>query len=91
MAKPVPTDGHLRFRAFHQARGDALQELSGRLAGEDITAGPDEPAYEVARRRREVILAWGNQPGRTEDDAVEALRAAALAVADEGDEAEEEQ
>ncbi|MFJ9580652.1 DUF6197 family protein [Streptomyces sp. NPDC101191] len=91
IAQPIPADSHLHFRAFHQARDRALQELSDRLAGEDITAGPDEPAYEVARRRREAILTWGNHPDRTEGEAVEALRAAALAVAEAADETEPEQ
>ncbi|MET7490197.1 DUF6197 family protein [Streptomyces sp. NPDC005538] len=91
IAEPIPADSPLHFRAFRQARGNAIQELSNRLAGEDITAGPDEPAYEVDRRRRDIILMWGNQPGRTEGEAVEALRAAALAVADEADEADDEQ
>lgn len=90
IAKPIPADGHLHFRAFHQAKESALQELSSRLAGHDISAGPDEPAYEVARRRRDLILTWGNRPGRTEEEALQELRAAARAVAD-GREAESEQ
>ncbi|MEU9761850.1 DUF6197 family protein [Streptomyces sp. NPDC047987] len=91
IAKPIPADQPLRFRAFHQARDKALQELSNCLAGQEVTAGPDVPAYEVDRRRREIILTWGNEPGRTEGEAVAALRAAALAVADEAEEAEEKQ
>ncbi|MYS33673.1 hypothetical protein K388_06015 [Streptomyces sp. KhCrAH-43] len=83
IAKPIPADGHLLFRAFHQAQESALQELSSRLAGHDITAGPDEPAYDVVRRRRSTILSWGNQPDRAEGEAVQELQAAALAVADE--------
>ncbi|MFI5864564.1 DUF6197 family protein [Streptomyces sp. NPDC051546] len=89
IAKPIPADGPPHFRAFHRAQECALQELSSRLAGEDITAEPDQPAYELDRRRRDTILTWGNQPGRTEGEAVRALRAAAVAVTDDSGEADE--
>lgn len=81
-AQPIPSDEPPRFHAFNRARDEALRVLASHLAGEEVTAGPDEPAGEADRRRREIVLSWGNEPGRTESEAVEALRVAALAVTD---------
>ncbi|MGC5264102.1 hypothetical protein ACPXCO_24090 [Streptomyces cyaneofuscatus] len=56
--------------------------MASQLTGEEMPAGPDEPAYEVERRSRAIILPWGNAPGRTEREAIEVLRVAALAASD---------
>ncbi|MGP3953454.1 DUF6197 family protein [Streptomyces sp. 7N604] len=82
-AKPIPADERAHWLAYGQSRTQALRLLADHLAGEPAKGDPDEPEYEVERRRRAIVLGWGNEPGRSTGEAIEALRAAVPSVADD--------
>ncbi|MET8696853.1 DUF6197 family protein [Streptomyces bauhiniae] len=72
--KPQPSERHPAWAAYREASG-AVRLLAEYLAGGPVA--PDGGPLEVEAEYRAVVLAWGNQAGRTAAEVAAAFRAAA--------------
>jgi hypothetical protein len=73
-AKPYPSDGHEAWNAYRAAAPAALRLIAEHVAGGPVDADDD---WETKKRRRSVVLDWGNRAGRSAAEVAAAFRAAA--------------
>lgn len=75
-AKPIPAEGRAQWAAYGKAVPAALRLLAEHVAGGPVEIRVGEEGRDVIARRRAVVLAWGNAPGRSGAEVAAAFRAA---------------